>query len=144
MNTHIIDSYQIPFILSQNKTKSKIHIKNWKKFKLFSNMDPVSIVEDTKWTQFHPQTDGQTDGGMDKVKPVYPLSTSLKQGYNSWLDIIIEPPLTHNHQKHWYFRFNDDNPMSYKYILSPKFERVSWNHRSPTYYKKRYSYGDMS
>ena len=32
-------------------------------------MDPASIVEDTEWTPFCPQTDGQ----MDKVKPVYPL-----------------------------------------------------------------------
>ena len=35
-------------------------------------MDPMSIVEDTERTRFCPQT--------DTVKPVYPLSTSLKQG----------------------------------------------------------------
>ena len=32
-------------------------------------MDPTSIVENTERTR-----------RMDKVKPVYPLSTSLKQG----------------------------------------------------------------
>ena len=31
-------------------------------------MDPAHIVEDTEWTWFCPQTDGQT--GM--VKPAYP------------------------------------------------------------------------
>ena len=28
--------------------------------------DPASIVEDTDWTQFCPQMDGQTDRQMDK------------------------------------------------------------------------------
>ena len=35
-------------------------------------MDPASIVEDTEWTQFCPQMDGQTDRQTDGVKPVYP------------------------------------------------------------------------
>ena len=35
-------------------------------------MDLVSIVEDTERTLFCPQTDGQMDRRMDKVKPVYP------------------------------------------------------------------------
>ena len=43
-------------------------------------MDPDSIVEDTEWTSFFPQTDRQTDELTDNVKLVYPLSTSLKQG----------------------------------------------------------------
>ena len=34
-------------------------------------MDLANIVEDTGWTRFCPQTDGQTDRRMDKVKPVY-------------------------------------------------------------------------
>ena len=43
-------------------------------------MDPASIVEDTEWTRFCPQTDGETDRRTDKVKSVYP--TSLSVGYN--------------------------------------------------------------
>ena len=35
-------------------------------------MDPTSIVEDTERTRFGLQTDGRTD----KVKPLYPPSTS--------------------------------------------------------------------
>ena len=35
-------------------------------------MDPTSIIEDTEWARFCPQT--------DKVKPVYPLLISLKRG----------------------------------------------------------------
>ena len=50
-------------------------------------MDPASIVEVTKRTQFCPQTDGQTDRQLDStddVKPVYPLSTLLKkQGFDN-------------------------------------------------------------
>ena len=34
-------------------------------------------------TRFRPQMDGQTDGRTDKMKLVYPLSTSLKRGYNN-------------------------------------------------------------
>ena len=49
-------------------------------------MDTVNIVEDTERTWFCPQMDGQmdrqTDGQTDKVKPVYPRSTSLSEGYN--------------------------------------------------------------
>ena len=50
-------------------------------------MDPTSIGEDTERTPLLPQTDGQTDRRTDKVKPVYPLSTSLKRGL--WLDIYV-------------------------------------------------------
>ena len=35
-------------------------------------IDPTSIVEDTEWTRFCPQTDRRTDRQTDKVKPVYP------------------------------------------------------------------------
>ena len=52
-------------------------------------MDPVNIVEDTEQTQFRPQTDGLTDGRTDDVKPVYPLSTSLKGGYNHTVMISL-------------------------------------------------------
>ena len=44
------------------------------------DMDPASIVEDTEQTPFCPQTDKWTDGQTDKVKPVYPTSTSLSRG----------------------------------------------------------------
>ena len=44
-------------------------------------MDPVSIVEDTERTWFHPQIDGQmnkqADGWRD-VKPVYPTFNSIE------------------------------------------------------------------
>ena len=43
-------------------------------------MDPASIIGDTEWTRFCPQTDGETDRRTDKVKSVYP--TSLSVGYN--------------------------------------------------------------
>ena len=39
-------------------------------------MDLASIVEDTERTRFCPQTDGR----MDNMKPIYPLSTLLKRG----------------------------------------------------------------
>ena len=35
-------------------------------------MDLMSIVEDTEWTPFCPQTDRWTEGQTDKVIPVYP------------------------------------------------------------------------
>ena len=44
-------------------------------------MDPASIVEDAERTRFCPQTDGLAD----KVKPVYPPSTSLSGGV--WLNV---------------------------------------------------------
>ena len=58
-------------------------------------MDPASIVEGTERTRFWPQTDGRTD----KVKPVYPSSTSLSgciitTGINS-----LRPSEAYRH--HW-------------------------------------------
>ena len=58
-------------------------------------MDPASIVEDTEQTRFCPQTDRRT---ADKVKPVYPPSTSLSEGYKKIKKKILaqdgdpEPP----------------------------------------------------
>ena len=43
-------------------------------------MDPASIVEETERTQFCPQMDGQTNGGTDDVKPVYPPSNFVEAG----------------------------------------------------------------
>ena len=43
-------------------------------------MDPTSIIEDTEQTWLCPQTDRQTDGQMDKVKPVYPAFNFLEVG----------------------------------------------------------------
>ena len=41
----------------------------------------ASIVEDTEWTQFHPQMDGQTDRQADRRTDEYtPLPTLLKRG----------------------------------------------------------------
>ena len=34
-------------------------------------MDPASIVQDTEWTRFRAQTDGQTHRQMNNVKPLY-------------------------------------------------------------------------
>ena len=49
-------------------------------------MDLVSIVENTELTRFCPKADswpaGWMDSRTDKVKPVYPPSTSLSRGYN--------------------------------------------------------------
>ena len=96
--THTIESYWIP---SQKKTKSKLQIQRNRQIFIFSilkqsiqathllmlldkmckyEMDPTSIVEDTERTRVCPQTDRRTDRQTDKVKPVYPLSTSLKRG----------------------------------------------------------------
>ena len=44
------------------------------------DMDPASIVEETERTQFCPQMDGQTNGGTDDVKPVYPPSNFVEAG----------------------------------------------------------------
>ena len=41
-------------------------------------MDPASIVQDTEWTRFQAKTDGQTHRQMNKVKPLYSISTSMK------------------------------------------------------------------
>ena len=35
-------------------------------------MDPASIVQDTEWTGFCPQRDGQTHRQMNEMKPLYP------------------------------------------------------------------------
>ena len=35
-------------------------------------MDPASIVQDTEWTRFCPQTDGHTHRPMNEMKPLYP------------------------------------------------------------------------
>ena len=35
-------------------------------------MDPASIVQDTEWTRFCPQTDGHTHRQMNEMKPLYP------------------------------------------------------------------------
>ena len=43
-------------------------------------MDPVSIVQDTGWTRFQAKTDGQTHRQMNKVKPLFSISTSMKVG----------------------------------------------------------------
>ena len=43
-------------------------------------MDMMSIVEDTELTRFCPQTDRQTDGRTDKVKPVYPPFNFVEAG----------------------------------------------------------------
>ena len=51
-------------------------------------MDPASIVEETERTQFCPQTDGQTNGRTDDVKPVYPPSNLVEAGIDArrtWL-----------------------------------------------------------
>ena len=90
MITHTIKSYWIP---SQKKTVKVGNLKNSPKFqnlkqtlhvthllKLLEKMrkyekDPMNIVERYKADNIL-STDGQTD----KVKPVYPLSTSLKRG----------------------------------------------------------------
>ena len=48
--------------------------------------DPASIVEDTEQKRFCPHTNRRTDGQTDKVKPVYPPSTWLSEGYKvQWL-----------------------------------------------------------
>ena len=88
MITHTIKSYWIP---TQKKTKSKLQIwrirQNFKflilkqtlhathLLKLLDKMckyemDPMSIVEDTEWTRFCPQTDRHTDGqGETSIPP---------------------------------------------------------------------------
>ena len=50
-------------------------------------MDPATFVEDTEQTHF-PFTNGQIDVQTDKVKPVYPFSTSLKLGVYDYDKIV--------------------------------------------------------
>ena len=57
------------------KTLHTTHLKLLDKMCKYE-MNPASIVEETERTRFCPQTQRR----RDKVKPVYPLSTSLKQG----------------------------------------------------------------
>ena len=108
MITHIIDSY---WISSQNKAKSELQIKkkcpnlnilNFEKetldaahfLKVFDTMDTASIVENTDWTRFSPQTDRRTDGRADRrarwnqYTPPTP-STSWSWGYNELTLIYI-------------------------------------------------------
>ena len=49
-------------------------------------MDPMSIVEDTEWTRFCPQTDRRTDGQGDTSIPPFQLRWS--GGYNHEIHII--------------------------------------------------------
>ena len=98
MITHNSDSHQIP---SQNKTKSKLQIKkkaNNSNFTILQGtlhmtllklldtmykygMDPTRTVGATERTwdagRTNGPTDGPADGQTDRVKPIYPPTTSL-------------------------------------------------------------------
>ena len=97
-------------ILSQNKTKLKLQIqKNCQKLKfeilqetshaahlpkLLDKMhkyekDPTRTGGATERTLDAGRTDGQTDGRTDKVKPIYPPTTSLCRGYNNQVFMYI-------------------------------------------------------
>ena len=78
-------------ILDPKSKEDKVKVTNLKnspKFHLLKlldkmckyEMDPMSIVEDTERTRFCPQTDRQTDGQTDKVKPVYPPFNFVETG----------------------------------------------------------------
>ena len=45
-------------------------------------MDPTKTVGATERTLDVGRMDGQTDGQTDGVKPIYPLTTLLYEGYN--------------------------------------------------------------
>ena len=89
MITHTIESYWIPsqsnkfkefdkitnfWILKQ--TLHTVHLLKLLEKMCKYEMDPTSIVEDTKRTRFCPQTDRRTD----KVKPVYPPFNFVEAG----------------------------------------------------------------
>ena len=98
MIIHTSDSYQIPY---HNKSKSKLQIKKicqkfWKILEFCNNLytrlwSCLTRCANMKWIQLvlwkiqsghdfvHRRTDRQTDRRTDDVKPVYPLSTSLKR-----------------------------------------------------------------
>ena len=102
MITHTNDSHQIP---SQNKTKSKLQIKNkLPKIQILQEtlhgthllklldkmykyeMDPTRTLGATEQARDAGQTDGQTDGWTDGwSKTIYPPTTSLCGGYNNFL-----------------------------------------------------------
>ena len=87
------------FILGPKSKEDEVKVTNFKNFLILkrllhvthllklldkvckNEMDPASILEDTERTRFCSQMDRQTDGQTDKVKPVYPPSTSLSGGY---------------------------------------------------------------
>ena len=88
-------------------------------------MDPGSIVEDTKWTRFHSQTDkqmdgwtdGRTDRRTDHVKPVYHLSTLLKQAVK--MTHIVSIFMQNFMQTVWSF-----------WKLSPTYQTIRHNQES--------------
>ena len=55
---------------------------------------------------------------LKKQSPAFPEYIWNRQ------HMMIQPPQAHNHGKYgnygkgWYFRFHDDNKMSYEYIIS--------------------------
>ena len=100
MITHTSDSHQIP---TQNKTKSNIQILKIAKnsnfiilqetlhvthlLKLLDKMykykmDPIRTVGTAERTRDAGGLDRQMDGRTDGVKPIYPPTTSLREGYN--------------------------------------------------------------
>ena len=54
--------------------------------------------------------------------------------------MMVQPPQAHNHEKNmtrmgkgWYYRFDDDNKMSYEYIPSITKARMGQLTYNPTY-----------
>ena len=48
-------------------------------------MDPTRIVGATERTRDAGRKDGRTNGRMDAVKPIYPLTTSFCGGIKTWI-----------------------------------------------------------
>ena len=97
MITLTIDSHHIP---NQKKTNSKLQILKilqfWKKTlhathllmlldKMYKyEMDPTRTLGATERTRNAGRTDELTDRRTDGVKPIYPPTTSLCQGYKNY------------------------------------------------------------
>ena len=63
-------------------------------------MDPASIAEDTEWTWFRPQMDGQTNGQKDKKKPLTSIP-QLQLCYSRGYQNILTGPVHEMSHSSW-------------------------------------------
>ena len=104
-------------------------------------MDPRSIVEDTERTRFCPQTDRRTDRRTDgQGDTSIPHINFVEAGGiisdRIWCNTHLRHTTTerYNNGKGGCFRFDDDNNMSYRYILSITYtEMGQLNTYNPIY-----------
>ena len=80
--------------------KQRLHVTHLLLDKMCKyEMDPMSIVEDTEWTRFCPQTDRQTDGRTDGQgeTSIPPFQLRWSRGYNNEPDLRMVNSLNVEH-----------------------------------------------